>query len=414
MKSAPVSPILAREFAAGQPTFKLEGHDGWLKTLNVGQIIKGRIMRQYDDGRYGVHFSGQERIVDSAVALTVGEILSGRVIGVAGEIVSVKITKQELGVSEDQRNVPIADEAAVTSAPSFVTRHSTGVTLTPAAQEVVEKVARGLDYPEIVSKVGLYLTKLGLPVTQDLLHALYERIQRSPGTATVSGAEEVKKEEAATSMDPIDGQVLAVQSSVIQILAESFRTLRAFGKSDDGEEKAGDKQRSLEHEAILSESMSLPISSDSGRRTEDFLLSRLLSHIINIQTGAVYQHKFETLPILVDGRLMEFDVALFDHAQSHAAAGVQSKRLRFSLQTHMGLIQLDVTIFNQRVQLQLIAEKSWVAKEFEEYRNDVSDSLREAGWQVDTLEYRSNLAQESPMRAVIDHVLAQESLGLTV
>ena len=47
----------------------------FLSTLTMGQIIKGRVLRHYEGSRYGVEFGGQERVVDSAIALRSGDVI---------------------------------------------------------------------------------------------------------------------------------------------------------------------------------------------------------------------------------------------------------------------------------------------------------------------------------------------------
>jgi len=60
--------------------------DNWAAKLTLGQIIKGKVLRSYGDGRYGVHFGDQQRIVDSGIPLTVGDQLRGRVVGLAERV----------------------------------------------------------------------------------------------------------------------------------------------------------------------------------------------------------------------------------------------------------------------------------------------------------------------------------------
>ena len=59
--------------AGGAQLLLLQGDADFAARLTLGQIIKGRVLRAYDQQRYAVEFDGQRRTVDSAVPLTVGE-----------------------------------------------------------------------------------------------------------------------------------------------------------------------------------------------------------------------------------------------------------------------------------------------------------------------------------------------------
>ncbi|MCK7581364.1 MAG: hypothetical protein MZV65_40845 [Chromatiales bacterium] len=64
----------------------LAGASEFADKLTVGQILKGRVLRQYDQSRYLVGFDGNERVVDSAVPLRTGELLHGRVMAVGERV----------------------------------------------------------------------------------------------------------------------------------------------------------------------------------------------------------------------------------------------------------------------------------------------------------------------------------------
>src|SRR3954462_14554697 len=54
--------------------------------LTLGQIIKGRVLRAYEGGRYLMDFYGQQKVVDSAMPLRVGDVIHGRVVGLGEHV----------------------------------------------------------------------------------------------------------------------------------------------------------------------------------------------------------------------------------------------------------------------------------------------------------------------------------------
>src|SRR6185503_18645693 len=54
--------------------------------LSLGQIVKARVLKHYEGGRYLVSLEGRERVVDSSVPLSTGELVRGRVVAVGDRI----------------------------------------------------------------------------------------------------------------------------------------------------------------------------------------------------------------------------------------------------------------------------------------------------------------------------------------
>jgi len=52
------------------------------KDIQLGQIVKGRVLRQVGNNQYTAEINGRERVVDSSVPLSSDEIIYGRVVGV--------------------------------------------------------------------------------------------------------------------------------------------------------------------------------------------------------------------------------------------------------------------------------------------------------------------------------------------
>src|SRR4051812_30947362 len=100
-------------FSVGSQTasainFSVAGGDDFAGKLQLGQIIKGRVLRHYEGGRYAVDFDGREKVVDSVVPLQTGDVLHGKVIGL-GE--RVELERVRGSVQPTARENALAPEA---------------------------------------------------------------------------------------------------------------------------------------------------------------------------------------------------------------------------------------------------------------------------------------------------------------
>ena len=57
MKVDPGAPILS-SLARGAPSISFTGGGDFASKLTLGQIIKGRVLRSYEGGRYAIDFGG--------------------------------------------------------------------------------------------------------------------------------------------------------------------------------------------------------------------------------------------------------------------------------------------------------------------------------------------------------------------
>lgn len=417
MKSDPViATTLGRELVSGRQTIYVPEKDHWLASVTVGQILKGRIMRSYGEDRYGVYIAGQERVVDSAVPLSVGDVLYGRVVGVSERSVSMHIVRNETTQSavalEQPSQKKMGDPSADPTISALVEQAK--VKLDPSAMTMLSKVANDFDSPEMVIKIGLYLAKLGLPVSAELVRVVSKRIldvQASSGQKLNHNVPQLITKATGESND----STAQAQSAAISQLAEYFsKHYAARQRLDDEQDSSEPPTVDLDETQLTKETQ----SSSSGANDQAalrHLVFNCFSQAMNIKTGAAYQHRFQTLPIVINDKLVEFNLALFDQsADSVDENGVRSRHLKFSLQTQFGVIGLDAHILNHHVHLQLVTDSEWLAKEFELHHAHLSSALDEAGWRLDSAKYESGLSLVNPAAAVVDHVLAQDSLRVTI
>lgn len=391
-----------------KPLFQIAGNQQWLDTLTAGQILKGRIMRHFGEGRYGVNFSGQERVVDSAIPLSVGEILTGKIVGLAEHSVHMHIIPtakaplhevSPLGLEWAKQNSSLGNIK--------VLAEQLGLQLDQLQLNAIAQGSKGLGAPELAMKIGFFVAKHGLPVSPELIRAVYARIDEPSKFISEDGfLPDIDHLVATNSLE---------QAPVVKLLQQY---LIEYDKpqylNEEGQKHLGVQavlpSAPWKAEAVSQETQQY---SDKEERNRSDLWNLCFAILLNAQTGAVYQHQFKSLPIVVNDRLVEFDLALFDHGKKEFLEGeVQSRHLKFSLMTNFGLVSLNATILNNRVHLQVMCESQWLMKELALYQLDLTNHLQEAGWRLDRVEYELGDKVITPAEAVIHHVLEQDSLNV--
>jgi len=154
----------------------LPGALDFSQTLNIGQIIEGKVLRQFDDTRYSVTFGDHERVVDSSIPLSAGDVLYGRVIGL-GERVELQRIYRDPQTVQKSAQQPVADPAIAralsgraANIEELLQRYQ--VSLTEAERASVERAARSVEDPQALGWASALLNKLGLSVSPPLLEEI--------------------------------------------------------------------------------------------------------------------------------------------------------------------------------------------------------------------------------------------------
>jgi hypothetical protein len=403
----------------GGGKFFLPGASAFADTLNIGQIIQGRVLRGYDDNRYLVAFGDNERVVDSSIPLTTGEILYGRVVGLGDrvELQRVYVNAQEKSAQRDATTIePRPAPTAIaggTAVDTVLQRYS--IELTDADRATLVRAARTADDPEAMGLAGAMLSKLGLPQTSALLDALY-RAQLAVGP-TSSGAQPL---ESLPQIMASWQHSAELQASSIQQLAQLVgRILDAKIPAEAPRMAAADSTQATlgSAAAVVSSSQhqtDLLADEESRRKVQESLATRLL----NAQTGGVVAHRSGLLPLLVGGKLVEVSFALFEQRRpANQTQGLQHRQVLFSLQTEqMGRVDVLARITGGHVRVQISTDSEDRTSQTARYTDQLKGSLAESGWNVDEVAYatRSDSAHNAAVRSVIEHVVSLDSLNRLV
>lgn len=384
--------------------------DQWLKTITAGQILKGRVLRVYTDNKYGVDFGGQERIVDSAVPLSKGDLLTGRVLGVNDHTVSMKIVSNVLS-DPSKNDRPLLAKKVEYKSPVAVEADKFNVNLNQLQELAIVNAANRSVNATVAIRAGLYLAKLGLPITAELIRSITDRVLDSQNTNFMEF--DKKLPELTSNIAIIETQ----QSNATQTL----EYLKNFFLDDFNLKKQGTdftEQNQVEVPPrfhLESQTDKSNLNGNQNEMTDKKRLSQLFSKIFNVSNGSHAQHRFQTLPIIIDGKLIEFDVAFFDQMpQDSTNLVLKSKCLKFGLKTEFGLLNLEARVVNDRLNITFSSDSDYLLSQIESHESDLNLNLTDAGWLVDYIKYKKAHGEDTAAYDIIKHVLQQNSLDIVV
>jgi hypothetical protein len=387
----------------------------WLDSLVTGQTLKGRIMRQYAEGQYGVYLGGRERVVDSSVPLSVGELLHGKVVGVSDNSVSIRIVPHHEPQLDDvvtDKPKPIVNADSVNNTFLTAWTEQYGISFNQAQAALLTDIAQQFEDPEMAIKVAFYLAKLGFPFSVELIKAMTRRVVESSLSLNPNLDNDIPQlifDKSKTK----DSEPESPESVAARYVGDYY--FKCYGHLQtevNPEQKNTLTDITEEFESTtLSLGTNPDLSSDSHTK-QNAKLHQLLSQVLNIQTDATFQHRFETLPIMINGRTVEFDVAFFDHAaQKVNEKNIRNSHLKFSLSTEFGNVVLDAHVLDNRIDLKVQTDSQKMANVLKQHHPDLCYALQRASWVLDHADYDAELDKASPSAIVIDHVLRQGSLN---
>jgi hypothetical protein len=407
---------------AGSAKFFLPGAEAFADSLNIGQILQGRVLREYEGNRYLVAFGKDERVVDSTLPLSAGEILHGRVVGLGDRVELQRVLVRERDSTPPQTSATEARAPRAANEQGLIVdalfqRYQ--IPLSEADRAALLRAVRNAADGEVMSLAGAMLGKLGLPQAGVLLDALYQaQLARARTPAPPPApARELLPEVVASPAQ----QVAEWQTSSIRSLANLLgRIAELHSQSERG--------------PVPSQSQSAAVSADglgslpgltqqkdvlSDGQARDNAQAALAQRILNAQTGGVVSHRSGYLPLIVGGSLVEVSFALFEQQQQPAArsTGLQHRQVIFSLRTeHLGQVDVVARITGGHVRVQLLTGSEENTSEASRHAGALTQALTESGWSVDEIAYgtRAPGGQDATVRSVIEHVISLDSLNRLV
>jgi len=284
--------------------------------------------------------------------------------------------------SEAQSAAAAADAALASQIDTLNARYQ--VPLTGRDHYRLTAAMKAVPEPRNMALAGLYLAKLGLPLTPNSLDALYEVQDDSLAKRSVVPA-------ALNSSGLVANLAPQGQSAALEALVERMDlTLNRPTSAGAALITAGNESQDR---------------SDSGTDGD------LARELLNVPVGATVARHYGTIPVLVSGQLLELQFVAFQHRQT-AQEQNPVRRLFMTLATAaLGRLQITAQAQGNRLSVTFTSDSSQATEALATHAPEVRELVGRLGWQVDSVVYstgRSTGAAEIAMtHALLDNTMDQ-------
>ena len=277
----------------------------------------------------------------------------------------------------------------------------------------LQRLASRAALPDLMALSGLILSKLNLRMAPEFLKAVYGALERGGrgGVFALSGTvpeielASSRSAEAAGSRAPfaalLAGMLMEVPESRWRHDAGPGAKPddSAPGTRPDGPQGTGGG-----------------LASGSGRAGggEGFDLARW---ILNAQNGGAVAHRVGTLPLLIGGRLVELDVAVFEEPageDGQETSHIRHRRVVVAMDTEtLGRIEASALFAADRIRVTLSTSSSESTGALARHMGPLTAELERSGWHVDEMKYetRAPVGPGGVMTSVVEHLVSPGSVS---
>jgi hypothetical protein len=255
----------------------------------------------------------------------------------------------------------------------------------------------------------VFLSKLGIAQSAELLQMLYARLK---GTT-----DQVDTHSEWTSLPRLEvaaNQAAGAQGAAVRQLADIVS--RATGVSlDSTDDHSADAPAQPTLVANDNDSRAVQAVGFRPNQDDGDAANRMTQWLLNAQTGGSVMHRLGTLPLLLGGRLIEVDVAMFEQQrEAIQKTQAQHRQLVFTLQTeHLGRVEIVARVVGDRVRVSVATDNEQNTTAAASHMGELKASLAEAGWVTDELSYetRSVDPRTGAVSSVVEHVVSLDSMN---
>ncbi len=400
---------LGAQLARGAGALSFADEGGMGARLTLGQIIKGRVLRSYEGGRHLVDFDGQQRVVDSAVPLRADEVFHGRVLAIGEKVQLQKLVSQT--PVPDAAGVPPKPRDADPTLAALFERYRAQVP--PAQLDTAAALVARLPQPQHAALAALVLAKLGLPLEPAWIRALHARL---------NGERAGDAQQPALRLETAAPQP-ALLDAAVQALAVALAGLMSPPATSPGTAATTSAQPSASPASALAADGAPPQpQKQRGQSQPDFGARDTAQRILNLPTPGAVAHRLGTLALVVDGRLLELDVALFDEApdpspDDAAPDPMRHRQIVIALETAaLGRVEVRAQMVGTRMQLTLATTSSEQTLALSLHSPHLRQALQALDWQLDSLNYVTQHSEprSGAVHSVVEHIINPGSVSRIV
>jgi hypothetical protein len=137
--------------------------------------------------------------------------------------------------------------------------------------------------------------------------------------------------------------------------------------------------------------------------------------VLNTQGGGTVGHQLGLLPLMLDGRVVEVELALFEENEARERPGaLRHRKLVLAFDTDaLGRVQARAATAGDHIRVALGTESSAATNALLRYGEGLARALAAAGWQVDevTHETRARADMSTPVSAALEHLVTPGSVN---
>ena len=357
--------------------------------LKLGQVLKGKVLRHYEGGRYSVSFGGQEKVVDSAVPLRIGDTIQGRVVAIDDKVHLQRIVDST------------RDDAARQPAPGGPRDDITAlfaryqVQLTPVQHQALSRLVSRLGGSKLVAPSALILHKLGLPQDPALVQAIHQVLVQARADSGLLNTQSGPKLPSATTAGSVNNAVVHELAPLLAQLSDEVADVSTPQASDD----AAQTDAGADH-----------------RQGEQRDLWQLGQWLLNMQGEGSLAHRFIRFPVWLDDSLVEVSMALYSQHDRHPATNepgaLRHHKVVFSLATgNLGHVEIEALVADRHLRLTVSVERQYAAERLAEYLTTLTAALNAHDWHVDEIRYRTRDDLTGVMQSIVEHHITPDSLS---
>jgi hypothetical protein len=356
-------------------------------------VLEARVLQAFQGGRYLLDFQGQQKVVDSSVPLQDGQVLRARVIAVGEQVVLEKLLASAAPNQNDTTAMappPWLLQARNEDALSLFQQHSSMLSMEEWVS--VGSAARTMDAEQAVLS-ALTLKQLGLPQDPALMAALALALSSAssirPGQAAITASYAAATPAARQSASDIDAHA--------RLLAET-------SEAELNDVPGPTQQRQNEH-----------TGDNPDRQSSDqqaaVLQQALAMRMLNAQQPGALAHRIMSLPLIIDGRLVELNMAMFDPAdKGELNARLEQRSLRITLELDaLGKVDVLARITESHLHIQMLTDTESGAESLGAHDAELMQALGALNLIVDGVRY--GMADTAQANAVVRCVMERAIIG---
>jgi hypothetical protein len=380
----------------------VEGDVAFTRTLTIGQILKARILRHYEGGRYLAEINGQQKVVDSAIPLRIGEVVHGRVTEL-----DKRVHLQRTTGEPDRQHQAISLQRPLSTGngrwlEAFLARYETHLSAVELGL-LLRQTAR-VSQPHLMVLGALVLEKSGTVISAEFLNALYrvlntdrlrDRVEHLDSPYQLSSANAPSKTGTEDTVQQLAGLLASNRCDAWRRYVDVFDE-KAIDQEESGQAGAAEQGPKQKWDTPYKE----------------WLLGQRL---LNTQGEGSVSHRLSHIPLWIGDRLVEISVALFSQKESTCSEdAIRHRRLVLSLETtNLGHLQITVNLADRHLRLHLLTQAEEVTERLACHFGKLKSVLESYEWVIDEIKYVTDSSVENgaAVRAVVEHHIARDSLS---